>query len=114
MSEAISVETAPHYTWAGICDGWHLLRSEGLSVIEERMPPQTQEQRHLHERARQFFYVLDGELILEVEGRVHRITARQGMEVAPCVPHQARNDAQSEVRFLVVSAPPAQGDRTLC
>ena len=49
---------ARHYLWGGACDGWHLLAGDDLSVIEERMPPGTAEQRHSHVRARQFFYVL--------------------------------------------------------
>lgn len=113
MQKPVSVTNAQHYTWGEVCDGWHLVRSEGLSVIEERMPPGTQEQRHLHTHARQFFYVLAGELALEIEGQVHRIAAGQGIEVSPGVRHQAANPAHSaaDVRFLVISAPPAQGDR---
>ncbi|MGB6869589.1 MAG: cupin domain-containing protein, partial [Acidobacteriaceae bacterium] len=80
----VSVETAEHYVWGErqgpACDGWHLVRSEGLSVIEERMPAGAREERHFHARARQFFYVLDGELTLEVEGREHGLGAGQGME----------------------------------
>ena len=32
------------------------------------MPPGTAETRHKHSRVRQFFYVLSGELTLEVKG----------------------------------------------
>ena len=119
MSEPVSVANAEHYVWGDVCDGWHLVRSAGLSVIEERMPPGTREQRHLHSKARQFFYVLAGELTIEIEGQVHRIAAGQGIEVAPGERHQATNpEAESgrggaEVRFLVISAPPGQGDRVL-
>jgi quercetin dioxygenase-like cupin family protein len=113
MQKPVSVTNAQHYIWGEVCDGWHLVRSAGLSVIEERMPPGAQEQRHLHTRARQFFYVLAGELTLEIEGQVHRIAPGQGIEVAPGQGHQAANPANAgaEVRFLVISAPPAQGDR---
>ena len=60
-----SVESAPHYRWGVGCDGWHLVQAAGLSVIHERMPPATSEARHRHSVARQFFYVLEGELELE-------------------------------------------------
>lgn len=111
----VSVETAEHYVWgekqgrAG--DGWHLVRSEGLSVIEERMPSGAREERHFHTRARQFFYVLEGELTLEVDGREHGLGAGQGMEVPPGSPHQALNATREAVRFLVISSPRGQGDR---
>ncbi len=111
MNHPVSIETTEHYTWGEVCGGWHLVRSEGLSVIEERMPPGTTEQRHAHSKARQFFYVLEGELTMEVEGRLHGLGARQGLEIAPGEKHQARNESSQDVRFLVVSSPPGQNDR---
>ena len=53
MSEVISAANAEHYRWGEVCEGWHLVRAAGLSVIEERMPPGSKEQRHWHERSRQ-------------------------------------------------------------
>ena len=116
MSEPVSVQTAEHYTWGEatgvVCDGWHLVRGAALSVIEERMPAGAQEERHFHTKARQFFYVLEGELAMEVEGRIHALGAGQGLEIAPGERHQAMNESREEdVRFLVISSPPAQGDR---
>jgi len=111
VSNPIDVANAEHYTWGGVCDGWHLVRSENLSVIEERMPPGSEEQRHSHLRARQFFYVLEGELTIEVDGRPYSLQPRQGLEVAPAQAHQAFNLSDSDVRFLVISQPPSHGDR---
>ena len=111
MSGPISTDTADHYVWGEVCDGWHLVRSENLSVIEERMPPGTAEQRHWHERARQFFYVLEGELTMQLDDRTVTLAARQGIEIAPDLPHQAKNLSQADTRFLVISQPPSHGDR---
>jgi mannose-6-phosphate isomerase-like protein (cupin superfamily) len=111
MAEPVRAGDENHYQWGGVCDGWHLLRSGELSVIEERMPSSSEEQRHFHQRARQFFYVLEGELSMEVEGRLHLLGACQGLEIAPGEQHQARNSSPAEVRFLVVSQPPSHGDR---
>ena len=97
--------------WGGACDGWHLLRSPELSIIQERMPPGTSESRHRHGRARQFLYVLRGQLALECAGTSHRLTAGQGLEIGPGVRHEARNDSSDSVDFLVVSQPPSHGDR---
>jgi mannose-6-phosphate isomerase-like protein (cupin superfamily) len=107
----ISSESAPHYPWGEGCDGWHLVKSGALSVIEERMPPGTSERRHLHRRARQFFYVLAGELTMEVDGEEHVLLAHHGLEIAPEKAHQAFNRGANDVRFLVVSQPPSHGDR---
>ena len=106
-----SAKTAEHYTWGGACDGWHLVRNGSLSVIEESMPPGSQEFRHHHERAHQFFYVIDGEAEMEAEGETVRISARQGIQIPPGVRHQIRNQSNATVRFLVISQPPSHGDR---
>src|SRR5258708_35024882 len=111
MPDAISIQTAEHYVWGGICDGWHLVRAAGLSVIQERVPPGGHETRHLHSRSRQFFFVLDGEAVLEVEGQRHPLRAQTGLEVAPGLAPQLFNESAEDVTFLVISQPPSHGDR---
>jgi mannose-6-phosphate isomerase-like protein (cupin superfamily) len=106
-----SIANAEHYSWGQACDGWHLLATGDLSVIEERMPPGSFEQRHFHTRSRQFFYVLDGEATLELDGVTHRLQRGDGLHVPPEVAHQVRNDGSADVRFIVISAPKAHGDR---
>jgi mannose-6-phosphate isomerase-like protein (cupin superfamily) len=111
----VSANTAEHYTWGGRdgagCDGWHLVKTPSLSVIEERMPSGTRETRHSHVHAHQFFFVLEGELTLEVEGQRFVITAGEGLEVRAGQPHQAENPGPSPVRMIVTSQPPSHGDR---
>lgn len=107
----ISTENAEHYRWGEVCDGWHLLSGDDLSVIEERMPPGTAEQRHRHAKSRQFFYVLEGEALLELEGTRHVLRGGQGLHVPPGAAHQMRNAGTRELRFLVVSSPKSHGDR---
>lgn len=107
----ISHATAPHYAWGEACDGWHLLKSPDLSVIQERMPPGTSEVRHQHRRARQFFFVLKGQLTIECAGVAHRLSALMGLEVPPLVPHRVFNEAEVVAEFLVISQPPSHGDR---
>src|SRR5580692_4516703 len=93
--QAISRATAEHYLWGSPqspkCDGWHLLRTPELSIIEEMMPAGASEVRHSHARARQFFFVLEGELILEVEHHEFVLRAGQGLEISPGQAHQAMN-----------------------
>jgi len=60
---------------------------------------------------RQFFYVLGGTLTLEVEGTIHHLTARQGLEVAREQVHQARNERGEEAEFLVISDEVSREDR---
>ncbi len=111
--EIVSTENAEHYTWGGICDGWHLLKSSGLSVIQERVPPGGAEVRHYHERAHQFFFVLSGEATLEVEDKKVVLGSQQGLSIPPKVPHRLLNEAKQDVSFIVVSSPLSHGDRIL-
>jgi len=106
-----SIAVATHYAWGDGCTGWNLMRAAGLSIIEERMPAGTREVRHWHARASQFFYVLAGTLTLEVEGEQHRLVPRTGIELPQGTAHQAINETDGDVEFLVISMPPAQGDR---
>lgn len=108
VTDALSAE---HYQWGNGCSGWHLLKHDGFSVIEECVLPGQHEQRHFHNHSHQFFYILQGEAVLEAAGQVFTLRAKQGIEVPPKVAHQFRNESNSEVRFLVVSVPKSHGDR---
>lgn len=103
--------SAEHYTWGQNCDGWHLVRTPEMSVIQEHMPPHTSEVRHVHAHARQFFFILSGEAVVEVNGEMHRLCAHQGVEIPPQTPHQMMNPSDEGLEFLVVSCPPSHGDR---
>jgi mannose-6-phosphate isomerase-like protein (cupin superfamily) len=108
----ISKENADHYNWGEQCDGWTLMQRQDLSVIHERMPAHTQEIRHYHAQARQFFFVLSGTLCMELEGEHHLLSTHQGLEIPPQAKHQARNESERDVEFLVISHPTTRGDRT--
>jgi mannose-6-phosphate isomerase-like protein (cupin superfamily) len=110
---AISKKTAEHYTWGQGCDGWHLVKNPQLSVIQERMPAGTAEVRHFHHHAQQFFYVLAGKALMEVEGRSVLLNAGEGLWIPPRIAHQMRNDSSDDVHFLVMSQPSSHGDREI-
>jgi Mannose-6-phosphate isomerase len=107
----LSTANAEHYVWGDGCDGWYLVRSDELNIIEEMMPPGTFETSHFHVRARQFFYVLEGELTMEIEREVFVLGVGEGVEVAPGNAHQAMNRSTKSTRFLVTSQPPSHGNR---
>ena len=109
--ESVDVSIAKHYQWGEGCHGWHLLQRDDFSVIEECVPPGQNEQRHFHNKARQFFYILDGEATFEIEGRTLTLQAHQGIEIPAKVAHQFRNESSAVVKFLVISVPKAHGDR---
>ncbi|GAB4013667.1 cupin domain-containing protein [Spirosoma migulaei] len=109
----ISTQNAEHYTWGDGCDGWHLVKSDSVSIIQERMPPGTAEVKHYHERSHQFFFVLSGEATLEIGEKTSRLKANEGIEIPPFIAHQMRNDSPNDVIFTVTSTPKSHGDRVI-
>ena len=109
----ITRETAEHYNWQTVCDGWHFIKTDELSVIAERMPPHTQEDMHFHHKSKQFFYILSGEAEMRFENESKTLKAGTGIEVLPMEAHQMRNVSDQDVSFLVVSMPKSHGDREL-
>lgn len=107
----ISTHNAEHYRWGQQCDGWHLVKTDRLSIIQEHVPAGGAEVRHHHEKANQFFFVLSGQATLEVDGKIHTLHAEEGLYVRAGVPHQLRNDSSTPLRFIVTSSPPSHGDR---
>ena len=113
-SQLVSTESGEHYTWGRECDGWYLLKTEGLHVIQERMPPETADVMHFHRQATQFFFVLSGHLTVENQDGAVTIAAGRAVLVEPNTRHRARNKSTSDVEFLVVSYPPSHEDRFIC
>lgn len=109
----ISRESAEHYNWKEVCDGWHFIKTDALSVIAEKMPPHTEEDMHFHHKATQFFYILSGEAEMKFRDSAVRLTANSGIEIEPMEAHQMRNVSDADVEFMVVSMPKSHGDREL-
>lgn len=106
-----SIKNAEHYLWGDGCDGWHLVKGEGVSIIQECVPPGRAEVKHFHRHARQFFFILEGRATIEVGDAVVVLNRHEGVEIEPRVPHRFRNDSDRSVSFLVISVPPSHGDR---
>jgi mannose-6-phosphate isomerase-like protein (cupin superfamily) len=111
MVEAIERRTAQHYSWGNNCDGWHLVKNDALSIIEEKMPPGTSEIRHYHQKSNQFFYVLKGNLQIDVDGNEVTLSSGQGLHINAGQRHQVFNRSTGDTEFLVISNPPSHGDR---
>lgn len=110
-TQAISRDTAEHYTWGKNCDAWFFLKRDDIHVIQERMPPGAAEKMHYHQKSRQLFYVLSGQLTMKLESRSVQIPAGQAIAIEPPTPHQALNETNAPVEFLVISFPPSHNDR---
>lgn len=109
--DKISINNAEHYTWGENCDGWHLLKNDDLSVIEEKMPPGSFEQLHFHTEAQQVFYILSGEALFQINQNETRLARGETIHVPAGIPHKISNTADTDLRFIVISSPKAHGNR---
>jgi mannose-6-phosphate isomerase-like protein (cupin superfamily) len=109
--QPVEIGNAEHYIWGDGCDGWHLLKTPDLSVIQERVPTGKTEILHFHRRAAQFFYILRGAAQLVVDGIAIPLRAGQGLHVPAATKHRFENASGAVVEFLVISMPPSHSDR---
>lgn len=109
----VNRENAEHYNWKEICDGWHFVKTDELSIIAEKMPPHTSEDMHFHYKSRQFFYILSGEAKMKFRNRTEPLTVGMGIEIEPMEAHQMTNTSDKDVEFIVVSMPKSHGDREI-
>ena len=109
----ISKDNAEHYIWGSMCDGWHLVKTDELSIIHEKMPSKASEVTHFHQKAKQFFFVLSGQATIEVNEEIVLLNEHEGIEILPEIPHQMMNNPDCGIEFIVVSSPTSKGDRIL-
>lgn len=109
----ISKEQAEHYNWGQGCDGWHLVKSKQLSIIQERIPPGAGEVKHFHQHAQQFFFILSGRARLTIGETIYELLPHQGCHVAAGCVHKIENDYTEDLIFTVTSTPTTSGDRTV-
>ena len=107
----INTDSAEHYKWGNNSDGWHLLKTDSLSVIQELVSPGESESRHYHNESQQFFYVLPGTASIEICGVMHEVQAGSGVHVPAKNPRQLSNSGSVNLSFLVISEPISHGDR---
>ncbi|MDG3583199.1 cupin domain-containing protein [Galbibacter pacificus] len=106
-----SKENSEHYFWGENCSGWHLVKSQSLSIIEESMPPNTQEKKHYHNNSQQFFRILSGKATFEIENETIEVQNGEGIHIPPKTKHRIRNDQSENLAFIVISEPTTRGDR---
>ena len=113
MKIVSQAEPLMHYRWGAGCDGWNLVDEPAMSVKLERMPPHSAEEWHLHNQAQQFFFILGGEAIFEIEQQRIRVPARSGIHVPAGNRHRIMNEGDSDLEFLLSSQPSTADDRIM-
>lgn len=70
-------------------------------------PPMSGPPLHVHSREDEFFYVLDGELVFEVDGVRHTVGAGGSVGLMRGVPHRYQNFTDRDATLLIVTTPGA-------
>jgi quercetin dioxygenase-like cupin family protein len=95
VGEATLVKYAPED-----CDG-------RMAVFHLVAPPMSGPPLHVHSREDEFFYVLEGELVFEVDGVRHTVGAGGSVGLVRGVPHRYQNFTDRDARLLIVTTPGA-------
>ncbi|MCC8410241.1 cupin domain-containing protein [Mucilaginibacter sp. UR6-1] len=106
-------ECLNHYTWGDGCHGWTFVDTDGLSVKQELMPPDTAEQLHYHEKATQLFFILKGRATFVIDGAEHALREQQGIQINPGQHHYIINKWDADLEFILYSYPSTKNDRVI-
>ncbi|HRD70444.1 MAG TPA: cupin domain-containing protein [Legionella sp.] len=107
----LSKDNAPHFKWGQDCDGWWLKNEGQFTVIYEIMPAGSFEIKHYHQNTEQFFYCLQGQLLIEFEDFEQSLHEHEGISIKAGITHQVKNNSQNSICFLVISSPNLPEDR---
>ena len=111
----VSRENALQYQqWGDRCESWNMVDEEAFSVKLEQMPPGTSEQKHYHRLASQFFFILKGRAVFEIEDEIVSADTGQGIHIRPLVKHKIRNEEETGLEFILSSQPSTRNDRINC
>lgn len=112
LPEVVSTQNTEHFIWGDVCDGWWLKKKGDFTIISESMPPNSAEKKHYHDKAEQFFYVTEGELTFELDGKKFTLKQGEGITVPAKVVHTMWNTSKAKTTFLVISSTDLKDDRT--
>jgi mannose-6-phosphate isomerase-like protein (cupin superfamily) len=82
-----------------------LVDHENLSIKLEELPPGGRSDLHFHNKARQFFFLIRGQALVEVDEEMTPLGTEQGVEVPPGRRHQIVNPGDDKTVFVLVSSP---------
>lgn len=85
---------------------------ENQSLAEASLPAAGVTTRHYHRESEEFYYVLEGGGVMEVDGDRRRVEPGDAVIIPPGAWHQIRADDTGGLRFLCCCSPPFSRDDT--
>jgi quercetin dioxygenase-like cupin family protein len=80
--------------------------SEGtLAFFHLMAPPMSGPPRHVHSREDELFYVLQGELVFELDGKRHPVGAGDSVYLRRGVVHAYQNFTTADAQLLIATTP---------
>lgn len=80
------------------------------SLAEAVVPAGTATARHFHKLSEEFYYILEGAGVMEIDGETNRVMAGDAILIPPGAWHQIT--AVETLRFLCCCAPPYSHEDT--
>lgn len=114
MKPLSKYQSLGHYQWGDGCDGWNLVAADSLSVKQERMPPGTAEELHFHNASQQFFFILSGSAVFDINDKQVEVKAGEGLHIPAGEKHRISNHTTEGLEFLLCSQPSTLNDRINC
>ncbi|HEV7620337.1 MAG TPA: cupin domain-containing protein [Flavisolibacter sp.] len=111
MNPVSKYNALKHYVWGSGCDGWNLAETAELSIKQERMPAKASEEKHYHEKAQQFFFILKGEALFEVNDEICTVKEGEGLYIKAGDRHRIINNTEEDLEFILCSQPSTANDR---
>ncbi|MEZ6011743.1 MAG: cupin domain-containing protein [Hyphomonas sp.] len=74
-------------------------------IMEVTAPPGLGAPPHVHDEDAEAFYILEGELTVETEGKIATLRPGDMCALPAGIEHTFRNDSDRDVRFLAVITP---------
>ncbi len=111
MNIVSQAQPLANYGWGKAAQAWNLVDEESLSIKLELMPAGEEETLHFHSRAQQFFFILKGAAIFEIEGVQTQMKEQQGIHIRPKQRHRIMNRSSGDLQFILCSQPSTSEDR---
>ena len=82
------------------------------SLAEATLPQGTATQRHFHRVSEEFYFILEGSGLMEIDGVTRTVGPGDAILIPPGAWHQITADADAALRFLCCCAPPYSHEDT--
>lgn len=82
------------------------------SLAEATLPASGATQRHYHRLSEEFYFILEGQGLMEVDGETRPVGPGDAILIPPGAWHQIRSGEEVPLRFLCCCAPPYSHDDT--